>query len=250
MRFVDAHCHLDQHPDPKAVAGACDASQTYTIAVTNLPTAFAGSELIAGGRQFVRAVVGLHPELVARHPHGVEQLLALIERTKYVGEVGLDYTQAVAQDRQLQRRVLERIVERCEAIGGRVITVHSRRAAEDAVDLVNAATHSTIILHWFSGSAKAIARGVAARCFFSVNLTMTRSPSGQAVIAAIPDDRLLTETDGPFVKHAGRAVHPSDMANVLPALAKLRGMTPEELGMLILQNFRRAVSVGAPTTEG
>ena len=161
----------------------------------------------------------------------------LIERTKYVGEVGLDYAQGSGDDRHLQRQVFERIIERCESLGGRVITVHSRGAAEDVVDLIGTATRSTIILHWFSGSAKTAARAVSARCFFSVNPVMTRSATGRKIIAAIPDDRLLTETDGPFVKHDGRVVYPFEVANFLPAIAELRGQTPQELRSIILKNF-------------
>jgi len=160
MRFVDAHCHLDQYPDPKGVASACEDAQTYTIAVTNLPGAFVETDRVARGRHFVRAAAGLHPELVARYPNAVEQLLPLIDRTKYVGEVGLDYTQADAAAKRLQRGVFERVLERCESLGGRVITVHSRRAADDVVDLVRFVEHSTIILHWFSGSQKAARRAI------------------------------------------------------------------------------------------
>jgi TatD DNase family protein len=244
MRYVDAHCHLDHYPDPKTVAAVCEESQTYTIAVTNLPSAFSNTERVADGLAFVRAAAGLHPELVRRFPSAVDQLLTVIERAKYVGEVGLDYSQTSVEDRQLQRRVFERVIEHCELLGGRVITVHSRRAAEDVVDLVGAATRSTIILHWFSGSAKAVSRAVDARCFFSVNPGMTRSASGRNIIAAIPDDRVLTETDGPFLRHAGRAVHPFEVANFLPAIAKLRDQTPQELGTIVLKNFRRAVMLG------
>jgi TatD DNase family protein len=245
MKYVDAHCHLDHYPDPSTVADACEVSQTYTIAVTNLPSAFVNTERIAGGRAFVRPAAGLHPELVRQFPKSVVQLLTLIERAKYVGEVGLDYTQGSAEDRQLQRRVFERVIEHCESLGGRVITVHSRRAGEDVVDLVGAATRSTIILHWFSGSAKTAARAVGSRCFFSVNPAMTRSASGRNIIAAIPDDRLLTETDGPFVKHAGRVIHPFEVASFLPAIAKLREQTPQELRTIVLKNFRRAVTLGS-----
>src|SRR5436305_9328100 len=140
MRYVDAHCHLDHYPDPTAVANGCEASGTYTIAVTNLPNAFANTEDITRSLVFVRAAVGLHPELVREYPDAVDHLLTVLERTKYVGEVGLDYTQASVKDRQLQRRVFERTLERCESLGGRVITVHSRRAAEDVIDLARAAT--------------------------------------------------------------------------------------------------------------
>lgn len=244
MRFVDAHCHIDQYPDPKAVAAAAEASQTYTIAVSNLPSALAIVERIAAGRKFVRAAAGLHPELVAQHPRAVDDLLVLLERTKYVGEIGLDYTRASTADRLLQRDVLARVIERCESLGGRILTLHSRRAADDVIDAVRGVTRSTVILHWFSGSLKCLNRAIAQRCFFSVNPGMARSISGRAVIAAIPDDLLLTETDGPFVQYEGRAVYPADVASFISALAKLRDCTPQELRALVMQNFRRAVMIG------
>jgi len=246
MRHIDAHCHLDLYPDPQAEASACDSSQTYTIAVTNLPSSFATSERIAAGRGFVRAAAGLHPELVAQHPLALEELLPLISRTKYVGEVGLDYVKAAPSERQAQRRVLERIVEHCEELGGRVISVHTRRAADDAIELVTGAARSKVILHWFSGSARAAARAVAAGCLFSVNPAMTRSSTGRKIIAGIPDDRLLTETDGPFVKHEGREVHAFQVASFLPAIARVRGQATEAVGSMILDNFRRAVTIGEP----
>lgn len=247
MRHIDAHCHLDLYPDPQAEAAACDSSQTYTIAVTNLPSAFANSERIAAGRGFVRAAAGLHPELVTQHPQALEQLLPLIGRTKYVGEVGLDYVKATPSERQMQRRVLERVIECSEGLGGRVISVHTRRAADDAIELITGAVRSTVILHWFSGSAKAAARAVAAGCLFSVNPAMTRSATGQKIIAAIPDDRLLSETDGPFVKHDGREVHAFQIASFLPAIARVRDQPPEAVGAMILENFRRAVTIGPPS---
>lgn len=244
MRYVDAHCHLDLYPDPQAVARTCEESQTYTISVTNLPSAFAKTERLTAGLAFVRPAAGLHPELVRQFPHAVDQLLVAIERTKYVGEVGLDYTNSDVENRQLQRRVFERTLEHCDSLGGRVITVHSRRAAEDVVALAGSATRCTIILHWFSGSEKIAARAAAAHCFFSVNPAMIRSAAGRKIVAAIPDDRLLTETDGPFVKHAGRAAQPFDVATLLPAIAEIRNQTPQGIRTLILENFRRAVTLG------
>jgi len=243
MRFVDAHCHLDQYPDPKAVVGACEEAQTYTIGVTNLPSAFAATDSQAHGRAFVRAAAGLHPVLVSQHPNAIEELLHLIPRTKYIGEVGLDYTQADAAAKQLQRRVFARVLEHCELLGGRVITVHSRRAADDVVDLVRSVKQSTILLHWFSGSQKAAHRAIDAGCFFSVNPAMTRSASGRAIIAMIPDNLLLTETDGPFVRHAGRVVHPFEMSSFLPAIATVRGTTASELNTIIIRSFRDAVTL-------
>lgn len=244
MRYVDAHCHLDQYPDPKAEAGACEAEQTYTIAVTNLPSDFARTQRYAGGREFVRAAAGLHPELVARFPRAVNELLPLLQQTKYVGEIGLDYTQATPEHRALQKEVFAQVVTECERLGGRVLTVHSRRAAQDVLEIVRSAKRSTVILHWFSGTTKILSQAAEAGCFFSVNPAMARSASGQSILKAIPSDRILTESDGPFVKFRGRALHPFEMRDALGEIARVRGSTMAEFRSMVIQNFRRAVSLG------
>jgi TatD DNase family protein len=244
MRYVDAHCHLDQYPDPKAEAGACVEAQTYTIAVTNLPSDFARTQRYVADREFVRAAAGLHPELVARFPLAIHDLLPLLQQTKYVGEIGLDYTQATPEQRILQKDVLARVMAECERLGGRVLTVHSRRAAQDVLEIVRSAKRSTVILHWFSGTTKILGQAAEAGCFFSVNPAMARSASGQSILKAIPSDRILTESDGPFVKFRGRALHPFEMRDALEEIARVRGSTTSELRSMVLQNFRRAVSLG------
>jgi TatD DNase family protein len=244
LRYVDAHCHLDHYRDAASEVRACESSQTYTIAVTNLPRTFAPMAALAAGCRYVRAAVGLHPALVGREVDSVSTLLHLIGTTKYVGEVGLDYTQADANERELQRRVLQQVFERCESAGGRVISVHSRGAAEDIVSLIAGIARSRVILHWFMGSATLAARALEAGCFFSINPAMMRSASGRRAIARIPDERLLTESDGPFVAFDGKPMRPSLMTELLPRLAHLRHRTPEEVRERILGAFREVVSVG------
>jgi TatD DNase family protein len=243
MRYVDAHCHLDQYPDPNADAGACEAAETYTIAVTNLPRDFAKTREYVRERQFVRVGAGLHPELVARFPNAINELLPLLRQTKYVGEVGLDYSRATPEQRRLQRDVFAAIVAECEQLGGRVLTIHSRRAAQDALDIVHTATKSTVILHWFSGSMKILERAAEAGCYFSVNVAMTRSASGRTIVQAIPPDRILTESDGPFVQHRGRPLHPFEIRDVIGEIAAVRNESRGQLAAAVLQNFRRAVSL-------
>lgn len=243
MRYVDAHCHLDQYPDPNADAGACESAQTYTIAVTNLPRDFARTQGYAREREFVRAGAGLHPELVAQFPNAISELLPLLRQTKYVGEVGLDYSRATPEQRRLQRDVFAAVVAECEQLGGRVLTVHSRRAAQDALDIVLAATRSSVILHWFSGTTKILERAAAAGCYFSVNVGMIRSASGRTIIQAIPPDRILTESDGPFVQYQGRALHPFEIRDVIDEIAAVRNESKGQLAAAVLRNFRRAVTL-------
>lgn len=242
MRYVDAHCHLDQYPEPSAEVGACVATQTYTLAVTNVPWDFERTLKIVRDGTFVRVAAGLHPELVARFPSAIDELLPLLAQTKYVGEVGLDYSRATRETRALQRRVFARIVEECERLGGRVLSVHSRRAAGDVVESLAGLNKSTIILHWYSGTTKILHQAVAAGCYFSVNPAMARSASGRAIIRTIPHDRILTESDGPSVKLHDRPMRPFQMADAIGEIAAIRGESRETFAARVLRNFRTALT--------
>lgn len=244
MAFVDAHCHIDQYADPRATASRAEAARTYTIAVTNLPSVYQHTERLAEGMQYVRAAAGLHPELVYQHKAEIVPLLALLERTKYVGEVGLDYSRADDDNRACQRATLERITARCEELGGRVISIHSRRAAPDAIAILSPLSRSKVILHWFSGSLSAAQKAIDAGFYFSVNPSMLRSTSGARLIAEIPDHLLLTESDGPFVKVGNAPVEPAGMSSFVAALAELRRMPPPDLEKQVVRNFGRAVALG------
>ena len=98
------------------------------------------------------------------------------------------------------------------------------------------------MLHWFSGSVSEARRAVDLGCFFSVNERMFANSKGQALIRAIPEDKLLTETDGPFVEREGTPVSPGDVGPVLEALGKVLSKTPEEVSRLVNSNLSRIVS--------
>src|SRR5689334_22006974 len=118
--LVDTHCHVDLFPDPAALVRDIERRRVYTIAVTNTPSVFPRLCQIIGDARFVRPALGLHPELaVARHRE-LSQFEQLLTRTRYVGEVGLDYQTTVESERALQRRVLATIIEQCDAAGGKV----------------------------------------------------------------------------------------------------------------------------------
>jgi TatD DNase family protein len=243
MPFVDAHCHLDQYKDPRSVSSRAEASRTYTVAVTNLPSTFRHTERLAEGMKYVRAAAGLHPELVYQHRAEIVPLLALLERTKYVGEVGLDYSRADDDNRACQRATLERITGRCEELGGRVISIHSRGAAPDAIAILGPLRRSKVILHWFSGSLSSAQKAIDAGFYFSVNPSMLRSTSGLRLIAKIPDHLLLTDSDGPFVKVEDSPIEPAGMSNLVAKIASLRGANAAELERAVVRNFGRAVDL-------
>ena len=236
--LVDTHCHLDLYPDPAALLRTVEAAGVYTIAVTNAPSVFPHTNRLTAKSRFVRAALGLHPELVKSHAH--ERLLFRehLPETRYVGEIGLDHVTSDAADRALQQEVFADVLDACAAAGDKVLTVHSRRAAATVIDMVGKDFPGTVILHWFSGSAREANRAAASGLYFSVNPAMIRSKSGQALVAGMDPDRVLTETDGPFVTAGNTPANPPDVAFVVRYLADVWQTSEDEAARRVLSNFR------------
>jgi TatD DNase family protein len=187
------------------------------------------------------AAVGLHPELVVSHGAELEAMWPSLGETRYVGEIGLDYATTDKEIRRKQQDVFRRILERCAEHGSKVLTVHSRRASADVIAMVGDRFPGTVILHWFSGPLKDLRTAAQRGMYFSVNPAMARSQSGQRLVAEMPRDRVLTETDGPFVKTGSRPAKPSDVAGVLDWLAASWRLTPDEVRQAIVGNLKRAI---------
>ena len=238
---LDSHCHIDLYPSPAAVVARAEEAGVRTIAVTNAPRVFAHTQGLVAGSALVRAALGLHPELVATHGRELDRLLELLPQTRYVGEVGLDFVTRDTDNRRQQSRVFEAILGRCAEAGDKVMTVHSRRAASEVIDAIGPSYPGVVILHWFSGSVRELTRGAAMGMYFSVNPAMTESVSGRKLIAAMPPDRVLTETDGPFVQRAGQAAEPSDVYGVLSYLAECWRCSAADAQARVNQTFVRAV---------
>lgn len=243
-RFVDAHCHVDLYKDPAGVVAEAEAAGVYTIAVTNAPSVFRHTAALAKGSRYVRAAVGLHPELVHSHGRQVEQMPPLLSETRYVGEIGLDYTTKDTAVRRSQREVLGKILSWCAGYKNKVLTLHSRRAAADTIEAVGPDYPGGVIMHWFSGSAGELERAARYGMYFSVNTAMVGSHKGQALISRMPVDRVITETDGPFVKNGADPATPRNTQLVIEGLAKLWRVSPDEAKETVFANFRRLLGGG------
>ena len=92
----------------------------------------------------------------------------------------------------------------------------------------------TAILHWYSGPLKHIEAALAAGLWFSVNLAMLRSRNGQRIVAALPRERVLTETDGPYLKLGAEPAEPRDIPAVVRGLGRAWGEGVEPVGSDLL----------------
>jgi TatD DNase family protein len=235
--LVDAHCHIDRFEEPEAVAAEVERHQVHTISVTSLPSSFTRMEVMLEGLRHLVPAVGFHPLQVTRFPFQLSRMLQLLERVRLVGEIGLDYSSPGREDHKLQRHVLEKVLLRCAELGDKVLSVHSRRAASDVIDAIGPGFPGRVILHWFSGSEAELDRAMALGMYLSINPSMARSKGGARLIRAAPVERILTESDGPYVRLGRRPARPTDVAEALARIADLLGSNRLELARRVSATF-------------
>lgn len=241
----DFHCHLDLFPDPPAAMADCEKNRVVTLAVTTTPRAWAQNKRWTADKKYVLSALGLHPELVGDRHQEIDLLERLMPDSAFIGEIGLDGSRQHRNTLTAQRDVFTRALKAAERLGGRVVSIHSRRAAREVLEcLAQSTTRSRVlpILHWFSDSRSLAKKAVEQGCYFSINHRMLGSESGIDLVRSMPSDRLLTETDAPFTELEGRKSEPRDVLTTAAALANARGVSIQEITDTLRSNAARVFS--------
>jgi TatD DNase family protein len=238
----DAHCHLDLYSDPYSVAVAAEQQQIATVAVTNLPSAYYAAKPHMRSFKHLKLAVGLHPLLAENHTEEEKRLFVeALSETSYVGEIGLDFSKQGLRTKERQVGSLEFVLTFLQR-ERKLVTVHSRRAEIVVLRLLEAFDVHPVIFHWYSGTLSTLREIIGAGHYVSVNTAMIRSENGQRIAEHIPRDRMLTETDGPFVRAGGRSVLPRDAALVTRYLAQRWDMPRDVVANQLDGNFSRYIS--------
>jgi TatD DNase family protein len=238
--MIDFHCHCDLYPDPAAVIAEAARRDLWILSVTTTPSAWNGTSQLAEAAPSVHTALGLHPQIAHERHSELTLFEQLLPKVRFVGEIGLDGSKALLPHLATQERVFRSILSLCAHGGGRVMSIHSRNAAGRVLDILEAIPAAGIpVLHWFSGTSRELDRAVALGCWFSVGSAMVAGEKGSSLVARMPPNRVLTETDGPFAKLGGRDLMPWDITAVLPRLAALWGVDSSAIGELIDQTHAR-----------
>lgn len=137
----------------------------YVLSVTTTPTAFEKTATLAQQGSRIRTALGLHPQLAMQHRGELVLFEELLPKTRYVGEVGLDGSNAHRATLDEQAAILIEILLMSAASGGKIISLHSRRARGWLLDLLAIEPKAgQPILHWFTGSSKEIERAAEMGC--------------------------------------------------------------------------------------
>jgi TatD DNase family protein len=234
---IDFHCHLDLFPDPHKTAVEAHQRNVGVLSVTTTPSAWPGTLRIAGGRSAIKTALGLHPQLARERKHELDLFDKYLSETRFIGEVGLDGSPEFREFWPDQVEVFEHVLHTCEQAGNKIVSVHSRRAATHVLNFLDKFTGVQLpILHWFSGTLTELRRAVDRGCWFSVGPAMLAGAKGRDLAEAMPRDRVLLETDGPFTHLHGAVLRPWDIALARQALSKVWGIDDNEAERVVRAN--------------
>lgn len=236
MFLLDTHMHFDLYRDRNAVIDYVEAHASYTIGMTNLPTLFMRYEPIVRNRKYFRLALGLHPELAAEYRDQLAQFTKCVHMTKYIGEVGLDYTTSDMKNRAIQANVFSEIVRSCTE--KHILSVHSRRASADVLDILQHFP-GKVILHWYSGNDCDLEKALERGYYFSINHQMVQSNHGQHIISKLPLNRLLIESDAPFSKGLRSNYSYDYIHTIYDYLKSSYELSESRIDELFRDNFKR-----------
>ncbi len=249
--MIDSHCHLDDWPAAEradVVARARAAGVTGMVTIGTRPGQSAGLPDIAAALD-VWCTVGVHPQYVGEAPVAtVAEIVALTRRDRVagIGESGLDYHYETSPRDQQQVSFRNHI--RAAQQTGLPLVIHARDADDDVAAILEdehaAGGPFGMVLHCFSSGRALMERAVALGAYvsFSGILTFPKSVENRAIAADVPADRLLVETDAPYlapVPFRGRRNEPAHVVHTGAALAAVRGLDGAALDALTTANFRR-----------
>lgn len=252
MDLFDSHCHLT---DPR-FAGDVDAvaQRARDAGVRSFVTIASDEEdavqaLAVARRLEVWSTAGVHPHAADRAADGLSRVRELLSEPAVVavGETGLDYYYDNAP-RAAQRSAFEAQLD-LAAASGKPVVVHSREADDDTIAMLRAAGSQVRgVLHCFAGSPALFDTGVELGWYVSFSGLLTFPSYGTKELAArVPPDRLLIETDAPYlapVPHRGKRNEPAHVVEVARAVAALTGEPVEAVAARTARNARAFYGVG------
>ncbi|GAA5484094.1 TatD family hydrolase [Haloferula sargassicola] len=194
--MIDTHCHVDLFDDPLGMAKKMERAQMQCIAVTMLPSHYRLGLPHLAAFDNVHAALGLHPLRIAEGERELGDFASLSTACEFIGEIGLDFSREGRSTKSRQVEVLDRILQSVK--GRKFVTVHSRDAAPTLLQMLADAGVGSICFHYFTGSQSVATAAIDAGHFFSFNRRMLMGRQS-ALLETIPRDRVLVESDGPFL---------------------------------------------------
>ena len=237
--YMDAHMHFDLYKDKNKVLNYIELMKSYTIAVTNLPDIYKSYLGIRENYKYIQIALGYHPELVKDFPDQIETFKQMIPFTRYIGEVGIDGTIKDNQILLKQENIFEQILE-ASSEKDKILSVHSRRASKEVLGHLKG-FKGKVILHWFTGRIQDLEEAIDRGYYFSINPQMIKSKSGINIVSHIPVQRILLESDAPFITQCKKEYTIGFNNGIYKFFSDLYGVAYEQVMMRVKANFAEVI---------
>ncbi len=277
--LFDVHTHIQfaaYEADAKEVAARAQGAHTWLVNVgTQKDTSLKAIEFARRYPEGVYATVGLHPTHTARSFHDVAELgtedktmeftsrgevfdpvfykkLAEDQRVVAIGECGLDYYRLTEETKNTQKKVFEEHIKLASEIG-KPLMIHCRNAFPDLISILKANSYklkaeSSGIIHFMTGSKEDASQLLDLGFSFSFGGVLTFARDYDEVVDLIPLDRILLETDAPYVTpvpYRGKRNEPSYVVEVAKKIAEIKGVSFEEVAKVTTENALHIFGIDA-----
>lgn len=251
MNIVDVHCHLDLYKgwDKEFdVDVFLEMQKKYDVKViiSNGVTPESNRKVLALAKKYpiVKAALGFYPTHVLEFSdEDFEKELKFIEKNKEhivaIGEIGLDKHHVEDKLSEMQK-AFEKIVLLAKKID-KPILVHSRKAELETIECLERLGHKKIVMHCFGGRKQHIKRIIENGWYFSIPTTVVKLQQFQEIIKECPFEKILTETDGPYLSpfKDGKPNESRFIVESLKKIAEIKGLDVEEVSNMIFMNYQR-----------
>jgi TatD DNase family protein len=249
--LIDSHAHLDEVEDLDGVVGrlqAAGVSRVVLVGCWRAPGDFGNALALARARpELFSATIGFHPHEAAKVPEGdwaAAEALVRDPRVVAFGEIGLDFHYDFSP-RPAQEQVFRRSLALARA-AGKPVVIHVREADAECLRVLEeeGLPEAGGVVHCFTGDAPAAQAYVALGLYvsFSGILTFKNAAPIREAVAKVPRERLLVETDSPYlapIPFRGKRNEPAHVTHVAAKIAELWGTPPEEVARVTAENARR-----------
>ncbi|XKM14192.1 Qat anti-phage system TatD family nuclease QatD [Orbaceae bacterium ac157xtp] len=242
--MMDFHCHLDLYPGAKQVYTEAAKRNKFTWLVTTTPKAFIATNAVLPFFPNILITPGLHPEIAHDRSEELSILLAQIVTVPAVGEIGLDGSPRYKNYYDIQLKIFDSIVAKCAELGGRTLSIHSRKSVKDILSILRSHSgYGTAVLHWFSGTLLELHRAVEEDCWFSIGPAVFSSANGRLLAANMPKNRVVPESDGPFAKVEGKLIMPWCFFETVQYLSDVWKLPKQEVSQILENNSKELLSI-------
>ena len=242
--LIDAHVHLDKYgADLNQALKEIRTHHVFTIAVAMDAPSYRRSLEIGDECDLVLPTFGIHPRRAPEYVDRLSELSPVIEQSPAIGEIGLDFHWVKDTSQYpTQVKVLEYFLAAARE-QKKMVNLHTKGAEKQILDLLERYDIERAIVHWYSGPMDILRALIQFGAYFTVGVEVSYSDTIEAIARAIPDHRLLTETDNPgglkWLK--GVVGMPTDVRNVTHAIARVRNSSPELVSQTVHANFLRLI---------